>query len=383
MDTEIVVSQATSFLSPAASIAQLRERYNVFNQFVKDILHENVDFQIIPGTDKPSLAKPGAEKLAAMFGLSARFTAVEKAEDWTGTEHGNEPFFYYVYRCELYRGDLFVASCDGSCNSREKKYRYRQQERVCPTCHKPFIFKSKQKPEWYCWSKKGGCGAIFRIDDTRITEQEVGLIPNPDIADTVNTIQKMAQKRAFVGAVLIATNASQYFTQDVEDMAVFVDANYEEVQQPKVTHYSPVEPIPPLAVETPAPVPTNGNGHKAAERPMNAIALRKAISIKSAKYAKTQKVCTQGARGLLVGQLEGLFDDKEQADKQSKRYRLTKYLVGSTSTKDITDADANALLDWVQSDAAAAKAEAANVLTADAVDAGQQTILTDLGYETK
>ena len=42
-------------------------------------------------------------------------------------------------------------------------------------------------------------------------------VPNPDVADLVNTIQKMAQKRALVAATLIATSASEFFTQDVED----------------------------------------------------------------------------------------------------------------------------------------------------------------------
>ena len=42
-------------------------------------------------------------------------------------------------------------------------------------------------------------------------------IPNPDGADVVNTIQKMAQKRALVAATLIATSASEFFTQDIED----------------------------------------------------------------------------------------------------------------------------------------------------------------------
>lgn len=36
--------------------------------------------------------------------------------------------------------------------------------------------------------------------------------------DAVNTIQKMAQKRALIAAVLIAANASEFFTQDVEDL---------------------------------------------------------------------------------------------------------------------------------------------------------------------
>ena len=46
-------------------------------------------------------------------------------------------------------------------------------------------------------------------------------VPNPDVADVVNTIQKMAQKRALVAATLIATSASEFFTQDVEDADSF------------------------------------------------------------------------------------------------------------------------------------------------------------------
>ena len=48
--------------------------------------------------------------------------------------------------------------------------------------------------------------------------QQTGRVFNPDIADQVNTIQKMSQKRSLVGAVLLAVNASEFFTQDVEDM---------------------------------------------------------------------------------------------------------------------------------------------------------------------
>ncbi|MFB2835053.1 hypothetical protein [Floridanema evergladense] len=43
--------------------------------------------------------------------------------------------------------------------------------------------------------------------------------PNPRIYDAVNTICKMAQKRSLVAAVLIATGASEFFTQDLEDIA--------------------------------------------------------------------------------------------------------------------------------------------------------------------
>ena len=94
-----------------------------------------------------------------------------------------------------------------------------------------------------CFGKKGGCGAKFAEDDAAIVNQPVGKVPNPDVADLVNTIDKMAQKRALIAATLIAVNASEFFTQDVEDMVV--DAAYTVVEQA-------------TRVATPA---QNGNGH--------------------------------------------------------------------------------------------------------------------------
>jgi hypothetical protein len=42
-------------------------------------------------------------------------------------------------------------------------------------------------------------------------------VENPDIADTYNTVLKMADKRAYVSGVIKATAASDLFTQDTED----------------------------------------------------------------------------------------------------------------------------------------------------------------------
>ena len=58
-----------------------------------------------------------------------------------------------------------------------------------------------------------GKSVAWEID----TDSALYRIPNPDGADVVNTIQKMAQKRALVAATLIATSASEFFTPDVED----------------------------------------------------------------------------------------------------------------------------------------------------------------------
>jgi hypothetical protein len=204
---------------PAMSIELAVERYRAVTEFVSRVLRRDVDYGVIPGTTKFTLLKPGAEKLTTFFGLSTRFQLIERIEDWTGERYGGEPFFYYLYRCQLHRGELLVAEADGSCNSRETKYRYREAQRICPECQQAAIIKGREEfgGGWVCFRKKGGCGAKFLTGDPVIENQQVGRVPNPDIADQVNTIQKMAQKRALIAATLLAVNASEFFTQDVED----------------------------------------------------------------------------------------------------------------------------------------------------------------------
>src|SRR2546423_5330077 len=205
---------------PAMSIESAVERYNAVTEFVSRVLRRDVDYGVIPGTEKHTLLKPGAEKLTTFFGLSTRFQLLERIEDWTGDSHGGEPFFYYLYRCQLMRGDVLIAEGDASCNSRETKYRWREAQRACPACGQAAIVKGREEygGGWLCFKKRGGCGAKYADGDATIEGQQTGRIFNPDICDQVNTIQKMAQKRSLVGAGLLAVNASEFFTQDVEDL---------------------------------------------------------------------------------------------------------------------------------------------------------------------
>lgn len=214
-----LVSVERSRFMPALTIESAVERYQQVTEFVSRVLREDVDYGVIPGTEKRTLLKPGAEKLTTFFGLSTRFRLLERIEDWTGDEHGGEPFFYYLYRCQLLRGDLLIAEADASCNSRETKYRWREAQRTCPACGQAAIIKGREEygGGWVCFRKRGGCGAKYADGDESIEGQQTGRVFNPDICDQVNTIQKMAQKRSLVGAVLIAVNASEFFTQDVED----------------------------------------------------------------------------------------------------------------------------------------------------------------------
>lgn len=230
MTDEIVPIQHDNFLAPVVSVEYALRAYQAKKELIDGIMRAGVDFGIIPGSSKPTLLKAGAEKATSFFGLSPRFADAEVVNDWTGEQHGGEPFFYYRRTCNLWKGNALVAAVDGSCNSWEKKYRYRGGERICPKCGKPTIIKGKEEygGGWLCFAKKGGCGAKFANDAPEIVDQKIGLVKNPDVSDLVNTILKMADKRALVAATLIATGMSEYFTQDIDD---FITAEFTEVPE--------------------------------------------------------------------------------------------------------------------------------------------------------
>lgn len=233
MTDEIIQVQA-GFLAPVVTVQDALNAYQAKKDLIDRIMKKDVDYGVVPGSSKPTLLKAGSEKATSFFGLHPVIVDAEVINDWTGEQHGGEPFFFYRRTCNLYHGDVLVASVDGSCNSWEKKYRYRSSDRVCPQCGKPTIIKGKAEygGGWICFSKKGGCGAKFADDDPKILDQPVGQIKNPDVADLANTILKMADKRALVAATLIATGLSEYFTQDIDD---FVDATSHDVVEVGVT----------------------------------------------------------------------------------------------------------------------------------------------------
>ncbi len=243
---ELTISNAGSIV-PVTDVHAALQRYQSMKDFIDSVLKKDVDFGVIPGTNKPTLLKPGAEKLAYFFGLKPRFVLVHDIENWDV----EPPLFYYHYKCILERNGEMAGEGEGSCNSREKKYRYRQAERVCPTCGKSTIIKGKAEygGGYVCFAKKGGCGAKFGDNDPAITSQQLGQVENPDVFDLVNTIQKMAQKRAYVAAVLIAVNGSEYFTQDVED---YIQGDFHETADNPATS-TPGKTTPPTGAAKPRP----------------------------------------------------------------------------------------------------------------------------------
>jgi len=293
---------------PAMTVQAAVDRHRQMVSFVKEIMVDGKDFGTIPGTgDKPTLLKPGAEKLTTFFGLTKRFLVLEKVEDWTGKDHDGEPFFYYWYRCQLLRGDTLIAEGDGSCNSMESKYRWRWQDITKPN------------DEAIDQQKAAGVGR-FKKRKGQWVWQARHL--NHDIASQVNTIQKMAVKRALVAATLLAVNASEFFTQDLEDLVT----------------------DPPISEEArPARQAPKKSGNSWPARPWDAMTLKRALTQKVGEYmgkaGPPSEKQLDYARSSL-GQL-GLND--------SERHTLALFLFGVESTGDLSAAQCSALIDWIGS----------------------------------
>lgn len=220
-----------------AAIETVKVLANIVRSLRNEVFKEGLDFGKIPGTgDKPTLLLPGMEKLLRALHLRAEYVEKSRIEDFA------ENLIYYRYECRLvdYDTGLCVSTAIGSANSRESKWRWRDQKRRCPKCGKETINRSKfapknapqgTEPGWYCYAKAGGCGAEFAANDTDITGQVIGRIENPDIFDQMNTIDKIAQKRALASAIKGAANVSEFFTVDLEDF------------QPYETRHAPADVI--------------------------------------------------------------------------------------------------------------------------------------------
>ena len=170
-----------------------------FQAVVKQSLRPNHDYGVIPGTDKPTLLKPGAEKIAKLLNLEDNYEIVSQTEDW------DKPFFHYVIRCRLsdIGSGLGVSSGLGECNSWESKYRFRwiPEWKLSST---QAAVKDTVPSEDRKYRTKSGTFKCYRFD-------------NDDIFSQVNTLLKMAKKRALVDAALSVGRLSDLFTQDMED----------------------------------------------------------------------------------------------------------------------------------------------------------------------
>ena len=130
-------------------------------------LRQNIDYSTLPRCgNKPVLLKGGAEHLASILGLRTTSEVINRVQVL------EKNFILYEVATTVYdvNGNILAVGL-GSCNTHENKY-----------------------------VKQG-------------------------MANSLNTILKMARKRSYVDAILSATGSSRIFTQDIEELAAMTEDN--------------------------------------------------------------------------------------------------------------------------------------------------------------
>lgn len=206
-ENDALVVTSNNPLPIVLTAAEVKARHDLIISVMETVMIKGKHYGTIGNARSPSLFKSGAEKLCETFALAPKFIqeehTMEAASSYEWSKQAYEyvqgqrqkvvnadgelvqrtgvaiGFYQVVYRCDLYNlAGQFLGSCAGEANSREDR--------------------NVESPVW----------------------------------NIINTLIKMAQKRALVGAVLIVTGASDTFTQDVEDYPEMVTRGEPE-QQPE------------------------------------------------------------------------------------------------------------------------------------------------------
>ncbi|GIQ67414.1 hypothetical protein DUZ99_02225 [Xylanibacillus composti] len=178
----------------------MKQKLNLTKEFFREVMQEGVDYGIIPGTDKPTLYKAGAEGLCEFYNLAP--TIASKVED---KSHDTGYYAVDVTVRLIHRGTgSIIAEGVGHANTFESRYRWRWvSEKDLPRGMDKEDLISKERNGRY------GNYVQYRIE-------------NDDMHSIWNTVLKMAKKRALVDAVLSATRSSGIFAQTQEELDAYL-----------------------------------------------------------------------------------------------------------------------------------------------------------------
>ena len=237
MDNELVVKD-----NQPLTAVEMRANVNLIQEIMREVMIEGQHYGKIPGCgDKPTLLKPGAEKLSMTFRLRP---IIDNDRDIQIEQLPNNHINVRVYCHILSASGLELATGIGSCSSMESKFRYRGGEKVGtgqPVPKEYWNLKKAGKTR-EAQDSIGGAGfGVGKIDGTWQICEIGEKMENPDISDVHNTVLKMGKKRAYVDGILSATAASDIFTQDIEDLEETPDSETHPPINAKPTTTTPQE----------------------------------------------------------------------------------------------------------------------------------------------
>lgn len=174
------------------SVTEVLQHVTAVQEVMKAVMKENVHFGRIPGTDKPTLLKQGAEVLCLAFKIGDEY----RVEDLSTSDVAR---FRVVCTGIHQPTGRTLGQGMGECSSAEEKYRWRKA-----VCAEEFEATPQNLRRRKFGKKAGG---HYTVDQVRT-----------EAADVANTVLKMAAKRAKIAMTLNVTAASDMFGQDLEDL---------------------------------------------------------------------------------------------------------------------------------------------------------------------
>jgi hypothetical protein len=180
----------------------MKAKLDFMGIFFKEVMVKDEDYGVIPGTNKPTLYKPGAEKLCELYGFAAIIKSREEEKNY------DDGYYRAILTIQLVHRSTgtIVGEGVGECSSYESKYRFRWVSEYKVPSHiskEDLLF--EEKDEW-----KDGVKTNNKYKQYRI--------PNDDLFSQWNTVLKMAHKRALTGVTLQCTRSSGIFMQDEAEM---------------------------------------------------------------------------------------------------------------------------------------------------------------------
>jgi hypothetical protein len=168
--------RAEDVMAPAVSVAAMVKRHDELLEFTKTLMTPEVDFGVIPGTSKPTLLKPGAEKLLRWHGLVVECRIMPDSK----LDVAGDVLDLLVEGTAIHAASgMRLGTVHAAANSEERRYR---------NARSPGRKDKQGHP-----------------------------IEPATLGDQKNVLIKIAEKRVIVAAALLYTMASETYTQDAED----------------------------------------------------------------------------------------------------------------------------------------------------------------------
>jgi len=172
MEKDESVTAVTVRINPQ-TIQQMKGEIRLLQGMVRDLLSRGVDYGRIPGTPADSLWEPGASQIIGAFNCYVGERRILKFEDTS--ERISTCVEVPIISRETGR---MAATGIGAASTLETKYKYRWVEKL---------------GEWG-YDQESAKGLRTKVDRGRTLYR----IPNPEHGELLNTIIKMASKRAEV-----------------------------------------------------------------------------------------------------------------------------------------------------------------------------------------